>query len=132
MSPADIENALGQRLALAPSLGTIVYPNDHSNPARPYLVFQHVPVSRSDNTIAGSKAIARGYAVVTIVADRGKFATPANVTAAAIMARFPKGLRLTVGTDSIVVTKPPEVSPPGGYTDGTDWRLPVRIDYATG
>jgi hypothetical protein len=127
VNEADIANALGQRLAAAPSLGTIAWPNDGTTPTAPYLVFDHVPVSRVDRTLAGGGEIAEGYVMIGVVAALNEFATPANVIADAIAARFPYALRLSFTGGTIVITQPPVIL--RGYPDDANWRVPVRINY---
>jgi hypothetical protein len=128
MNEADIANALGQRLAAAPSLGTIVFENKDATPARPYLQFEVVRVNRRDPTINSTAPISRGFALVTIVADVDRFATSATKLADDVSARFPMGLRLNVsGGGVIVIIQPPSVLQ--GFRDASDWRVPVRIEY---
>ena len=126
MTPVEIENALGQRLA-AMGGATIVWPNQDANPARPFILFQHVPVLRTDRTLDGVGETATGYVTATVVAERDGFATAANTLAGQVMAQFPYGLALAMGVGAITINKPPEVLP--GYPDGPDWRTPVRISY---
>jgi len=129
MTPVEIEKALGQRLVGMANVPMIVWPNQDANPARPFLLFQHVPVTRIDATLDGAGEMARGYALITVVTDRNvdTFATPANTLAGQIMAQFEYGLRLTMATGQITINKPPEAL--AGYRDGPDWRAPVRVDY---
>lgn len=127
MTPVEIENALGQQLAAMSGAPTIVWPNQDANPARPFILFQHVPVTRTDATLDGVGETARGYVLATVVAARDGFATAANTLAAQIMAQFPYGLRLAMTVGEITISKPPEAL--AGYRDGPDWRVPTRIDY---
>jgi hypothetical protein len=128
MNEADIANALGQRLAAAPSLGTIVFENKDATPAKPYLQLEIVRVNRRDATIVGTDPISLGFAQVTIVAEVDKFSTSAVRLADDVAARFPMGLRLNVsGGGVIVIIQPPSVLQ--GFRDGPDWRVPVRIEY---
>lgn len=127
MTPDDIETALGQRLAAISPAQTTVWQNSDENPARPFLFFQHVPLSRTDATLDGLGETQIGYVDVAVVIDRNTFTTPANIIAAAVMAQFAYGLSLAAGTGRITINKPPEVL--RGYRDGPDWRLPVRINY---
>jgi hypothetical protein len=128
MNEADIANAIGQRLAASPLIGTIVFENKDATPARPYLQFEIVRVNRRDPTINATAPISRGFALVTIVAEVDKFATSATQIADTVSARFPKGLRLNVsGGGVVVIIEPPSVLQ--GFRDGPDWRVPVRIEY---
>lgn len=128
MNEADIANAIGQRLAASPSLGTIVWENKDATPARPYLQFEVVRVNRRELTLSAGAPVSRGYVLVTIVADIDKFATSATQKADDVAARFPFGQRLDIsGGGQIVVISPPSVLQ--GFRDGPDWRVPVRIDY---
>ena len=127
MNEADISNALGQRLAQAPSLGLVVWENQDVEPAKPYLIFEVVRTGVEDPTLAGGDAIHSGYVMISVVSDTGAFVTPALTIADTIAARFAYGLRLIIGTGHATITKPSEVKQ--GYTDGINWRTPVRVDY---
>ena len=124
-----ISNALGQRLAtLSPAL-TIGWPNRDvpAGTPHPYLIFDHVPVSRTEGTIKGGHTIRRGFAQITVMSEIGVFATTATNIAESVAALFPYGLRLTVTGGKVLINQPPEVQQ--GYPDGPHWRVPVRIPY---
>lgn len=130
ISSAAIANALGQRLAtLTPAL-LIGWPNRDVPAAtpHPFLIFDHVPVSRNDDTLKGGGVIATGFVQVTVMAEIGKFATDATEIADSIAALFPYTLRLTVTGGTITINQPPEVMQ--GYPDDPHWRIPVRIPYS--
>lgn len=127
MNEADIANALGQRLAASPSLGTIVFENKDATPARPYLQFEVVRINRTDPTINATAPVSRGFALVTVVGEVDRFATAATQIADDVVARFPMGLRLNISGGVIVIMQPPSVLQ--GFRDGPDWRVPVRIEY---
>jgi hypothetical protein len=83
-----ISNALGQRLAtLTPAL-TIGWPNKDvpTGTPHPYLIFAHVPVSRTDSTLTGGGTIVRGFAQITIMSEIGVFSTAATTIADSIAA----------------------------------------------
>ena len=125
-----ISNALGQRLAtLSPAL-TIGWPNKDvpTGTPHPYLIFAHVPVSRTDSTLTGGGTIVRGFAQITIMSDIGVFSTAATTIADSIASLFPYTLRLPVTGGTITINNPPEVQQ--GYPDGPHWRVPVRIPYS--
>lgn len=129
ISEAVIANALGQRLlTLDPAL-PVAWPNKDSleGTPPPYLVFDHVPVSRTDDTLTGSGALSKGFIMVTVMSKIGAFATGATTQAEAIAALYPYTLRLPVAGGEITITKPPEVMQ--GYPDGPHWRTPVKITY---
>ena len=123
MTPAQILQAFGQRLETLPQAPTIVWPDQDANPARPYLTVQHVPAIRDFPDLAGRVLWQTGYFSVVIVMSAGDFAGQANTIAGAIMEHFPKTLRF----GGLLITGSRLAAP--GYTDGTDYRLPVRIDY---
>lgn len=127
MNEVDIANALGQRLAASPSLGTIVWENKDASPARPYLNFEIVRVARRGQALASDVPISRGYVMVTVVADVDEFATSATQLADSVAARFEYGLRLSITGGTVVIISPPTILQ--GFRDGPDWRVPVRIDY---
>jgi len=145
-----ISNALGQRLAaLTPAL-TIGWPNEDvpTGTPHPYLIFTHVPVSRTDSTLTGGGTIVRGFAQISIMSEIGLSTTASMVRSKSIVgadgngillpsvgaiansiaALFPYTLRLPVTGGSITIIDPPEVQQ--GYPDGPHWRVPVRIPYS--
>lgn len=127
---SGIETALGQALEAITQVERVAWPNRTSDPARPFVMFQHVPTIWDDRTVSGGMTVAEGYATVTVVVDRNQFTGPANELAGHIIAAFPKGRRLDIGGGSdLVITKP--VAPALGFADMADWRLPLRIDYQT-
>lgn len=129
ISNVAISNALGQRLATLTPERTIGWPNKDvpAGTALPYLIFDFVPVSRTEGTIKGGHAISRGFAQVTVMAAQNAFATSATTIAENVAALFPFGLRLTVTGGKVLINQPPEVQQ--GYPDGPHWRVPVRIPY---
>ncbi len=129
ITDTDISNALGQRLAtLSPAL-PIGWPNKDvpAGTPHPYLIFDHVPVSRTDDTLKGGVEIVRGFIQIAIMSEIGVFATGASAIADSIRALFPYALRLPVTGGSITIIDPAEVQQ--GYPDGPHWRVPVRIPY---
>jgi hypothetical protein len=142
ISNADIANALGQQLTtLYPELA-IGWPNRDvpSGTPHPYLIFDLVPVSRTEGTIKGGHAISRGFAQVTVMSEIGLFTSAsmvkgksgnqvqsAGVIADSVAALFPFGLRMDVTGGKVLINQPPEVQQ--GYPDGPHWRIPVRIPY---
>ena len=130
ITDTDISNALGQRLAtLTPAL-TIGWPNRDvpTGTPHPYLIFTHVPVSRTDSTLTGGGTIVRGFAQITIMSEIGVFSTAATTIADSISSLFPYTLRLPVTGGTITINNPPEVQQ--GYPDGPHWRVPVRVPYS--
>jgi len=122
-----IETALGQHLATMASVPTIAWQNKNLDPARPFLVADHIPVGRTDPTIDGYGETVIGQYRVTVVINGDGFTTAANALADNIMVRFKYMTLINFADGDILITKPPEVLP--GYRDGPDWRVPVRIDY---
>lgn len=123
----EIETAFGQRLA-TPAIAPAVWPNKAAAPAKPYITVAHYPVSRDSAAISGAGAVVtRGYFMLTVVAESNTFSTGANAKVDDIAARFPMGLKLTVGGQVMRVSRPPQ--PAQSFPDGSDWRAPVRIDY---
>lgn len=128
MNEADIQKAIGQRLAATSGLPAIVWPNkDASLPALPYVVVDFVPGTRTDSTLGGTAMEANGFVMVTVVSELDAFATDGLAQAQTIADRFPKALRLLITGATVLITKPSEVKQ--GYRDGPHWRTPVRIDY---
>ena len=123
MTPTQIIGAFRARLLTLPNAPAIVWEDEHADPARPYLAVQHVPASRVEPGMAGGGAYTTGYFAVTVVTARGQQSHPAHAIAAGIIAHFPKALPL----GRLRITGARLANP--GFTDGTDYRLPVRIDY---
>lgn len=131
MKHEDIENAIGQRLAAMTDCPPINFPNRDLDSARPLIVFTHNVVSRREAGINGGGAMQEGFVEATVLIDAGDFANEAMQWADAIIARFPKALRLALANGGQVVIQSAQVMG-AGYRDGRDYRLPVRIAYRTG
>lgn len=93
----------------------------------PCVLFQHVPVTRSDPTLKGGKTIADGFAQFSVVAPLNKFTNQANAIANQIAALFPVAKRITLADGKVTIMRP--VMPGDGYIDGAYWRVPVRVNY---
>ena len=125
---SDISNVLGQRLA---TLGyTIGWPNKDisDGTTHPYLIFDHVPVSRTDDTLRGGIEINTGFIMVMVMTGIGAYATTATEIAESIAALFPYALRLPVAGGEVTIFEPPQVGQ--GYPDEPHWRTPVKIKYS--
>ena len=129
MTLAEIEDAVGQHLAAMPQCPPIAWPDQSIEAPRPVIEFRHIPASVTDETLAGERAIWRGQFLLTVMTRRGGLAKDARAIAANIAARFPQALRLSAGDGVVLIRKPAE--PRAGFPDGSDWRLPVVIDYQT-
>lgn len=127
ISTKKIELALGEYLSEMTGVPTIAWQNQNINPARPFLVADHVPVSRTDPTLDGTGETVTGQFMVYAVVAGGGFTNAANDLADKIMAHFAYRTLINFDNGDILVVKPPEALP--GYRDGPDWRVPVRIDY---
>lgn len=127
MTEEDISDALGQALVAGMPQYTVVVENRDSVPAKPYIAFEIVRVSTTDDTLRGGFKISRGFMQATVVAEAGEFANPSLRIADLIAAGFPYGTRLTIPDGTVLITKPPAVGQ--GFRDGPDWRTPVRVDY---
>jgi hypothetical protein len=129
MTPEQIETAIGAHLATMAGAPVIVRGNQNADPARPFIAFSHSPVMRNRLSLSGAGAVVeRGFVALSIVTAWGTNGTAANGFAAAITARFPKGLRLAAGSGLITITDDARIAGPG-YHDMQDWRLPMQIDY---
>ena len=122
MIPSDIKNTIGQHLSAGIARPIVWQDKATTLPPRPYLVMQNGDQSDINNTLAGEKRSTEGREVVVVVADLNAFATPAVDLAAAVKARFPKGLRL----GGVTIARS-QVLP--GYLTDTDWRIPVEVSW---
>lgn len=123
MTPNQIQNAIGARLAAMPYAPRIVVPNETVAPAKPYLILQHRSRGDVDPTIAGDAEYSEGSVVIMVVTDLNKRTATADDLAAAVKAQFPKALRLGPG---LVIS---QSSILGGYPDDVSWRTPVLVNY---
>lgn len=117
-----IETALGQALAAVSGIGPIAWPNRSSDPARPFVLFDHTPTTWANATVDGAEVRAEGYVTASVCVAQGGFSTAANALGMDIIEAFPVGRRL--GGVCVV-----EARPLPGYFDGIGWRQPVRIEY---
>lgn len=127
MTEEDIANVLGQRLVYAMPEHTVLFENRDGLPARPYIAFEIVRVSTTDDTLRGGHKISRGFIQATVVTEAGSFANEGLHIADHIAEGFPYGDRLDIPGGTILIRKTPEVGQ--GFRDGPDWRTPVRVDY---
>ena len=129
MTPEQIEQAIGFRLATMPGAVVVVRDNQDADPPRPFIAMAHHPVMRTRPALAGGGFVVdTGYVALSIVTPWGRLGTLANTLAAAVQARFPKALPITVGANRITITDDARITGQG-YRDMADWRLPMRIDY---
>ena len=124
-----IETAIGQHLTGMTDCPPVAWPNKDFTPSGTYIEFRHAPNERRDDTIDGIGAYQIGLVLLTVVSAKDKFTTTANDVAEAIMARFPKGLRLDAGSGTVLVNAP--VNPGTGFPDGAYWRQPLTLSYLT-
>lgn len=127
----DIEKAIGQRLAAMTDCPPINWPNRDLDSARPILIFTHNVTARGEAGLNGGGLSQEGFVEIAVMVNAGDYTTDANSWAGAIMARFPKALRLPLANGGHVVIVSARVMG-AGYRDGADFRLPVRINYKTG
>lgn len=128
MNAADIQTALGQRLAATPGIPAIVWPNrDTILPELPYLVADFVQTSRADATLGGTATVENGFLMVTVVSELDAFATDGLTIAQTVADRFPMALRLPITGAKVLITQPPQIKQ--GYRDGPHWRTPVQVNY---
>ena len=117
-----IETALGQALAAVPGVAAVAWPNRSADPARPFVIFDHVPTIWDNVTVDASETRASGYMVASVCTASGGFTTGAITLATAIINALPVGRRL----GGVCVS---QVRPLPGFHDGVGWRQPVRVDY---
>jgi hypothetical protein len=133
MTFAEIETAIGQRLADLDPAYPIAWPNKDYDPkadgAVPYIEFRHVPTLRSDDSLEGGHEYQTGIALLTVVTMRDSFSTQGNLIAGALAGLFYYGLRITTDDGFVQVMKPAD--PVAGFVDGVYWRQPVRVTYRT-
>lgn len=128
-----ITAAIGQRLWASLSRPLHIFESNKDAPEgqlRPYLLFQHVPVSRTDDTRGGDAPISKGFVQVSVMAELGKGTDPANQMAETIAAGFPYGPpegKLPVTGGIVEIAKPPDVK--DGRIDGPHWRVDVIVSY---
>ena len=117
-----INAAFEMALGAIPGIGPIAWPNRLSDPARPFVLFEHVPTNWENATVDATETRADGYIIAAVCIAAGEFTTEANETAMTIIQAFPVSRRL----GGVCVVKS---GPIKGYFDGVGWRQPVRIEY---
>lgn len=137
-----ISDVFGQRLlTLDPAIPVVWEGRDLlPSSARPFLIFNHVPVNRIDDTTTADAEIAQGFIDIAIMSEPNLFTTPPLVknangnlvpscgaVAKAIRALFPYGHKMSVTGGIVEVMRPSNKDQ--GYPDGPHWRVPVRIPY---
>lgn len=127
MKKSDISKALGSRIATANLGYPLAWENKNFGDKKPFLVFELVPVSSQDNTLAGGFEIHTGFMQVSVVAELNKFSNEADDIADEVASLFPKALKMPITGGTITIMAPAFVGQ--GYRDVSDWRVPVRVDY---
>lgn len=138
-----IAAVLGQRLVTIDPARPIAWPGMDlpAATARPYLIFDHVPVSRTDDTLKGGVEIVRGFIDVAVISEpnlpiwstsvknsAGVIVPSCGAIAKAVRALFPYAVtRLAVNGGEITIVKPPEIMQ--SYNDGPHWRTPIKVLY---
>lgn len=130
MTLSEIETALGKHLKAMAACPPIAWGNKASDPALPYLIARHEPVSRIDPTTDGSVPEDQvGLFYVTVVAKSDNFTTEANGIAEAVAVRFKSGTRIAAGSGKVLIDR---AEPVAGFQDHANrWAVPVRITYKT-
>lgn len=137
----DIAKAIGQRLLTLDPAYPVAWPGDDIDSLpHPFLIVQHVPVSRTDDTLQGGVEIVTGFVQVTVMTEpdlpiwsdtvrnaNGQIVQSAGAIASAIRALFPYTLRLPINGGEVTVTQPSKADE--GYPDSPHWRTPVKITY---
>ena len=127
MKRNDITSSIKARIS---TLGMVtVYPNvtPPSPLTRPYLDVSFPTADRSDRTLAGTQTQERGTIAVSVVVDEGTATEAANGYADAVSDLFPTALRFAFTGGEITIMKPADIK--GGFNAGTEWRVPVMIEY---
>ena len=127
MKKSDISKALGRRISDVNLGYPLAWENKNFGDKRPFLVFELVPISSQDNTLAGGFEIHRGFMQISVVAELNKFSNDADDIADEVAALFPKALKIPITGGTITIIAPAFIGQ--GYRDGSDWRVPVRVDY---
>jgi hypothetical protein len=73
--------------------------------------------------------VQEGILLLTAVVRVGNGEARATAIADTIRAGFPYTLRLTAGSGKVLINQPTEPAP--GFSDGTYYRIPVRVRYIT-
>lgn len=128
ISEKDIAQALRLHLETMPDRLPTSWDNkDLEKIQRPYLVSEIVRTGRTSRRLDGTGVKSRGFFMVTVVIERGSWATTAEAEGDRLLDHFAHPLSLDVPGGKVKSTKPPELKQ--GYPDGPNYRLPVRIDY---
>ena len=131
MNDADVDMALKARIDQADLGGLpVIYPNNQTKQAVPYVVVQVTFNEVKDDTIDGSKPIIPGFMIATVVTSEGIGPRDALTTAGLIKALFPMGYRISLADGIIEVKKQPSVL--SGFPQGGAWRQPVKIIFEAG
>jgi len=129
MTFGEITVALKARLVTVAGSIPVAWPGKDFTPGQEYIEFAHAPTQRIDNTGTGGATAQEGIVLMTAVVRAGIGETRAEQIADIIRAGFPYPLRLTAGSAKVLINRPPEPAP--GFTDGTYYRIPVRVRYIT-
>lgn len=108
---------------------TFIYPDKVVSPLPPLplVLLEIIPVSTQDPTMGGGSEVDIGHAMVHAVTAGGDFGQESAAIAKLIKNLFPYPTRITIGSTTVLINRPPEVQ--AGYDDGLGWRVPTKLYY---
>lgn len=128
MKDQDIKKAFTDIILTLEDCPEIVHAGYEGTGAKPYLTFEHIPVSRVDRTLKGGGEIVRGYVVVGAVGNLNS--EDDQEWAQKVKDLFPFPLAIEVEDEFVHTSKPAEFLVL--LSDDNMKRQDVRIDYVSG
>lgn len=129
MTDKEIKKAFADLLLAMDSCPEVVFAGHEGTGNRPHLTFQHVPVSRTDDTLKGGSEIVRGYFIISSVGDLNSEAEQGIAQSVADTFDYPQRIEVTTG-EFVQISKPPEFLQL--LSDDKMKSQPVRVDYVSG
>lgn len=127
-----IADAIGRRLHEA-NLGYPIFWENQEIPAgqaKPFLVFEYVPVSRRDISLTGGAPRISGFVQFTVISEKGQFATNGRRIAEQVAAVFDRAdpAKATVQAGALKI-KFGDTMVMQPYPDDAHWRTPVQVRF---
>ena len=127
MNDLEIRNAIGVRLTSDSMMPKVVAQNKSYMASLPYVSVSFVPTGNIDRTLAGTVTEFFGFMLASVVSDKDQYELPGLEIAQRIVALFPTAMILSTLSGIVKINKPCDLLP--GYSDGVNWRTPVKVYY---
>ncbi len=129
INAAEIEKAVAAVIRVSGLFPRVAWANKDLPQVRPYLVVAVVPVSVDDSTLSQGLPVWTGMLMISAVTEVNTLEGPGQALLKQAGDLFTAGARITLDSGKKLICGHPNPLPP--YRDGTNYRLPLRINLRT-